>query len=439
MLRKIASLYILILFIFFWGFSTAYFHIFPWNIIDKSFKEIEEYLTFQDGNKKSLAEKILFKHQEFKTKFQDGGFIVRDKAFVDKGFLLISRFSRKHDQTIIELFDIANKKNQHTWIPDLDAIFEITPKHRTGINTRMAYRSQHPLLLENGDIIMTSGEGPLVRISPDGNPVWAIDMRFHHSIELDSNGNIVALLAMINTNNAIPFRDDVIAIVNPDGKLLKIYSISQALIDDGYRGLLYGVGNFELDRIHLNDAQPINRPINDIAVGDIAWSSRHLSTVGLFRPSTGKIVWIQVGPWLAQHDINMLMDGRFSIFGNDIGRINPTDPLIKDYDIDLEPWINSTKTSEIYIFDPASKKVTTPYSQMMFKYNIRSKYSGRARILNNGDVCIEETDKSRILRISTDKVRWEFINKQSETALGALHWSRYLYENEVNLSWKKEY
>ena len=49
--------------------------------------------------------------------------------------------------------------------------------------------------------------------------------------------------------------------------------------------------------------------------GDIAFSSRHLSTVFLYRPDE-KIIWLKSGPWLAQHDIDYLGEGIFSIYGN---------------------------------------------------------------------------------------------------------------------------
>jgi Arylsulfotransferase (ASST) len=438
MIRKIAIFYLIAVVFFFWGAAVAHFHIFPWSII----VEVNEFITFQDGNEKSLTDRVLVKHQEKKSNYRKGGFIRRDQNFIDNGFLMISRFSRDHDQVIIELFDIENENVIHTWIPDLDAIFQMTPKSTKGSNTHMAYRAQHPLLLYNGDVLITSGEGPLVRINPCGEPVWAIDKHFHHSIELDANGNIIVPIRTKKKNqkNFVPIRgdDEGIAIVDQNGVVLNIYSITDTLIKDGYRGLLYGVGEFQVDRIHLNDAQPINENIKGSFIGDIAWSSRHLSAVGLFRPSTGKMVWVKVGPWLAQHDINLLYNGNFSIFGNDIARINQKNPLVKKGGYSTQPWANENKNSEIYIFNPITKEITTPYTQMMIINTISTKSSGRSRVLSNGDVYIEETDNGRLIRISKDKIRWEYINLQTKKTVGALHWSRYLYQKEVNLSWRNE-
>ena len=69
----------------------------------------------------------------------------------------------------------------------------------------------------------------------------------------------------------------------------------------------------------------------------------------------------------------------------------------------------------------------------MTKEEIASKTQGRSKVLPNGDVYIEQTDKVRILRISKDKVRWEYVNAVSEDTVGALHWSRYMSSNEIDL------
>jgi len=59
-----------------------------------------------------------------------------------------------------------------------------------------------------------------------------------------------------------------------------------------------------------------------------------------------------------------------------------------------------------------------------------SETAGRSRILPNGDLYIEETDSQRILRISTDKVRWVYVNARGDIT-GALHWSRYIPSDET--------
>ena len=78
--------------------------------------------------------------------------------------------------------------------------------------------------------------------------------------------------------------------------------------------------------------------------------------------------------------------------------------------------------------------MSQPYSSVMTNEKIVSKTQGRSKILQNGDVYIEQTDTVRILLISKDKVRWEYVNAVSEGTVGALHWSRYISSNEIDLN-----
>lgn len=363
---------------------------------------------------------VKFDHQERPSQFDFRGFKVIDQGFEDDGYLLISRYSKSFSQTVVELIEIRTQNTVHRWVPDLDAIFSMTPRNAGGINTRMAYRSQHPMLLPNGDLIIGSGEGPLVRIDPCGKPRWAIDRHFHHSIEMDSEGTIIAPIVTGEgiDKSGIEVRDEGVALVSQDGRLLAEYSLSQLLLDNGFRGLIYGVGIFEKDRYHLNDAQPL---VSKTAAAGILLSVRNLSSTALFRPGTGKIEWFHTGPWLNQHDIEDLGNGYYSLFGNDLVR-GPEKIIGKGH-------------SEIYIFDPTTGDIQTPYSSVLEKTKMHSGYEGRVKILGNGDAFIEETNRDRILRVSPNGVRWEYVNGITENTTGALHWSRYLNRNEINRDW----
>jgi hypothetical protein len=287
----------------------------------------------------------------------------------------------------------------------------------------MAFRSQHPFLFPDGGLLINSGEGPLIRLNACGNLVWVIDRHFHHSIERDHQSNFIVPI-MIQPPVAdlrCTFQDNGFAVVSSDGKILKEYSLMDILLKNGFRWLIYGVGGYERDRLHLNDAQPILTPTRTAEVGDIALSMRNLSTVALFRPSSGKIVWLKTGPWIGQHDINPVDDDRFSIFGNDIPRCFGTEL--------------TDENSDIYLFDPVRDEVTQPFSNVMKKEHIVTPGAGRAKILSNGDAFIEETDRARILRISRENVRWEYVNAISPETVGAIHWARYIASEEINLEW----
>ena len=420
-----ALLYLTALCFFIWGLLAGHFKVFPWPQITVAYNEFHAFFTFEDGPDKSTSEKFILDHQESKSKYSFSGLKRKDEEFHDNGYLLISAYSKKHKQVIVELFSIRNNKVVHTWIPPISEILKLTPRFQTGTNTLKTYRVQHPLLLDDGGLVFTSGEGPMVRINVCSDIVWILEHHFHHSIELDHLGNIVTCSKLNDNDNKLvfPSRDDGIAIVSMEGKLLKEYSITNLLLNNGYDGLIYGVGRFEKDRIHLNDAQPILKETSEAKLGDVLVSIRHLSTVALLSPYYNSIKWLKTGPWLNQHDINPLSDGRYSIFGNDIVRGNKGEG---------NRLVNKGK-SEIYIYDSHKDTVFTPYASVMKNEKIASPTEGRSKILPNGDVFIEQTNTSRLLRISENEVRWEYVYGISDETVGALHWSRYLSNSDVDL------
>ena len=74
----------------------------------------------------------------------------------------------------------------------------------------------------------------------------------------------------------------------------------------------------------------------------------------------------------------------------------------------------------------------------MTEEKVFSQSGGRSMILPNGDIIIEESDKNRILRISQNKVRWEYVNSISHNTVGAIHWARYIPSEEIDIKWKEE-
>jgi Arylsulfotransferase (ASST) len=411
-IRNLAVLYLVAITCFGYGWLAVELKIFPYPQLEPYTSEIIAF--FAESDKDSLAEIVQLDHQERKNQFDFTGLKIDDRDFADDGFVLMSRYSKEHGVAVVELYSLAEQKVLHRWQPDLDAIFERAPRFTTGINTRQAYRSQHPLLLDNGDLLVTSGEGPLVRVNPCGEVVWLINRHFHHSIERMANGHFLVPVVVREGENesGIKLRSDGFAEVSSDGRIVREYALYEPLMAAGYRGLIYGVGTFEHDRFHLNDVQPVPGQPDKVLL-----SIRNLSSVAQFDMTTGAVDWLKTGPWINQHDINALEDGWVSVFGNDFVRGAWKFP---------QPGF-----SQVYRYHPDTGEVDTPYSEMLGALSLRSEYEGRAEILDNGDVFIEETNRDRMLRLSKTGVRWQFVSPASDTTTGALHWSRYLQRDTV--------
>ena len=352
------------------------------------------------------------------------GFVQRDPDFEDPGYLLVSAYDDTAGTGVVSLLRVGDGTPIHQWVPDIDAI-HAQSNYTEGTNLKRNYRAQHPLLTDDGGILVTSGEGPLTRIGRCSSVEWVADRHFHHSIEWTPDGEHVlvphvmdppAVTLGLGPEGPLPLRDDGFARVDMDGEIVDEWSLTDILLDNGYRGLLYGVGLYETDRTHLNDAEAVGVDDAFVEAGDIMLSPRNLSTVLLYRPRTNEVVWLQTGPWLNQHDVDYLGNGEFSIFGNDVVRMTP------DKGRRITPY------SAIWIYDMKTDSVRRALE--LEDADIAIPSQGLHTWLENGDIFID--DARRLLRVAPDgAVRWEYTSPVGDDQIGALHWARYLRRDQI--------
>jgi hypothetical protein len=87
--------------------------------------------------------------------------------------------------------------------------------------------------------------------------------------------------------------------------------------------------------------------------------------------------------------------------------------------------------NNIYLLDLADGSVSTPYSEVLKAFEVRTPCQGRQERLENGDVFVEESDYGRILRVSPKQVIWEFTVKVDDDSIAMGNWSRYLTKEQV--------
>ena len=394
------------------------------------------------GNLKVLIEKgmgiefgkLVQKNTQILKQKNSGNYTLLDESYTDDGILLVSAYSKKNAVSTVYLYDLRDGKVLWEWVPEPEKIIEKAPELMRSIadnkdllemQTRTVFRSQHPFLLADGSIVLTSGDGPLTRLNACGEIEWTVDRQFHHSIQKVKGGFIAPVVSIKNKDNKISkdFRDDGYAIVSEGGVIQTEESIIDILLEHGYEGLLFGQ-TVRGDRIHLNDAEVIAKDDNFVKAGDIMFSARNISTVFLYRPAEHRILWLKTGPWLSQHDVDYLGNGRFSIFGNDVDA-SGGDYLGREY-------------SNIYIYDMKDNSVSKPYDKVFRANKLLSGTQGVQRILDNGDVFFEMSNQGEIYRASPDRLRWKYVHSLGDAEIGATHWSRYFKRDELNLDWQKK-
>ena len=346
--------------------------------------------------------------------------------------LLTSSF-QSDDEYSIQLVNIENGKTIKKWIANLDRITELT---KIGKNSLTKWQSvnvlRHPIMTKDSSIIAETGYS-LVKLDKSSNIEWVKSNYISdHSIEFDHEENIWIsgrrfasklkgfFIDDIDEDLKSIFRDDLIMKIDPkNGDVFFEKSVIQILKDNNLYDLVagnYEYANSRIDPIHLNDVQPALIDGDFWKKGDLLLSSRHLSTVFLYRPSENKVLWYKKGPWLNQHDPDFLGKNKISVFGNQVYEFSPN--LVDN--IIYQP----NKFNSIFVYNFENDSITEPFKKFLESEKIKTYTSGRSEILPNGDLFIEDTNSGRVFIGDSIKKKVSFSRRLNEDIIFQLHWSR---------------
>ena len=402
-----------------------------WGILGSSVKFMAEL--------PSTMKKVL-KEPEFYVKNSEmaDGLHIINKSGMDTYPKLLVSFKKEPFGQKFELLDLATGKTLKQWEPDNRELYDL------GYNENDPFKPArgsdlyffHPLMLPDSSLVLNSQlTSLLARVDENNKVIWSKnDRRYHHSIELDHEGMLYIcskpfksakhmVLPQDHSEYEDVFRDDEITRVDPrTGEILWTKSVMSILTDNGYEDLPVSKGQVNSDMIHLNDVQPALYDTDYWQKGDLLISCRNICTVFLYRPSTNKILWLEEGPWMNQHDADFLGDSEVVVYGNDMTR----DESTINYKLSRSRYFFSSKrkNNEIYVYDFEKDTVTTPYSRLMESEEIRTRTSGRCDILSNGDIFVEDTNSGRIIFGDSISKKAEYVKRIDQEHISSLFWSR---------------
>lgn len=271
----------------------------------------------------------------------------------------------------------------------------------------------------NGDLLavyVASGDSPwgygLVRIDKDSKLVWKYLQQTHHDLDVGDDGRIYALTHEIRQNAykdfpqlAVPRIDDFVVVLSPDGEQLEKVAVADALINSPYARLLTRVTWYTNgDYIHTNGVDVLE-PGDTVKLpfaepGQVLLSFREIDTIAVLDLDEKRIVWAVRGPWLAQHDPDILPDGNMLLFDN-LGNYLSADGA------DAE---GNGGRSRILELDPSTMAIRWQYAgsaEEPFESDVRASQQR----LPNGNTLITEETGGRIFEVTRDgQIVWEFVN-----------------------------
>jgi Arylsulfotransferase (ASST) len=263
----------------------------------------------------------------------------------------------------------------------------------------------------NGDLLAIYegvGDTPygygLVKLDRNSEVIWKYLAHTHHDVDVGPDGRIYVLTHELTDrpldgfdNLAPPRLDDFLVVLSPDGQELKKISLIDAVAASDYPHLLHTVSWYAVaDPLHANGVDLITE--QDAArfafgrAGQILLSFRELGAIGVLDVEDEKLVWATRGPWIGQHDPDILPNGNVLLFDN-YGHFDKPEGR-----------------SRVIEFDPATMQIVWQYVGTAAQ-PLDSTIRASQQRLANGNTLITESSGGRILEVTREgEIVWQFIN-----------------------------
>ncbi|HET8702105.1 MAG TPA: arylsulfotransferase family protein, partial [Nitrococcus sp.] len=302
------------------------------------------------------------------------------------------------------------------WKRTFSSLWDSSAKAHDPVPDRQTYfRKAH--VYPNGDLLaiyIGVGDTPwgygMVKLDPNSKVIWKNLDSFHHDFSIADDGRIYALTHAFRKKPVKdadqlkpPFLEDSLAIISPnDGKTLKKVSLVEAFNKSDYRRLLWRIPYYTLqDPLHTNSVKVLDRATAAVlarkvpvaAAGQVLLSFRELAggTIALLDVDKGIIVWATRGPWLSQHDVDVLPNGDFTLFDN-------------------RGHFGAGGKTRVIEIDPGTGALVWSYAGTS-EHPLQSLIRGSQERLPNGDTLITESDGGRLLEVTPGgQIVWEFVN-----------------------------
>ena len=327
----------------------------------------------------------------------------------DNGLTLISGlFDNQIGIVLIDMHGTVVNR----WSPRYNAIFP-SPDHviprKDRPNSRWGYAIHDANAFEDGSVVFNFEYLGMVKMDRCGNVVWTVPQMTHHLFSQSEDGTFWVLSRRYRDTDSgdheavrTPFFDDTILQVTPDGRVVREIEFLDVIAKGGLQALLADPGLFSpieggaftsLDPVHLNDVEVFSVenaiPALGIRPGDLLVSSRQLNLLIVFDPSTLETRWWQSGPWLRQHDPDILPGGRLSLFNNNTG-LGPSTIMAVD--------LLTRRTNVLYPPEDGA-----PFF---------SAAMGAHQHLPNGNLLITDPQAGRVFEVTpAAETVWEYINR----------------------------
>ena len=328
-----------------------------------------------------------------------------DPARAENGLTL---YSSAHEQAAY-LMDMQGKV-LHRWNMNFSQLWDESAAVKHPRPDEFIY-IEKARVLPNGDLIAlytAIGDTPwgygIAKLNSRSQVVWKYLAHAHHDFDVDNSGNIHVLTQEVSETDLDGFAhlpkpriDDFLVTLSPDGRELASTPLMELFAKSPYGRRLYFASDESFksgDYLHANSVDVLKGPVPGIPgshAGQVLISFREISTVALVDEARKEIVWAQTGPFVRQHDAQLLPTGNLLLFDN-------------------EGSNSGHGVSRVLEFEPATSRIVWSYAGSKDAPLESISRSSETR-LANGNTLIVESMAGRVLEVAPNgDIVWEFVN-----------------------------
>ena len=267
----------------------------------------------------------------------------------------------------------------------------LAPARWNGTNSFWEYSYLFP----NGHLLAFRVNGDLVELDERSHVLWNRKGRFHHDLDVASNGDIYALAweaeVVPKVHATQPTLIDYLVVLTPKGLIKRKVSLFDVLRRSPYAFLFPSIQdlhvdgpNRELDLIHSNHVEVIGDGA-PFPPGSVLLGMRNINATLVLAPSLDRILWLW-GPsnLTFPHDPTLLPNGNILIFDN------------------------GTEQSQIIEMNPQTNSIVWRFAP---RSGFFSAARGSVQRLPNGNTLITESDRGNAFEVTRrGRVVWRFEN-----------------------------
>ena len=290
---------------------------------------------------------------------------------------------------------------------------------------------RHAHVYDNGDLLaMYEGAGDtpygygLVKLDRDSNIIWRYPGRAHHQFAVAEDGKIYVLTHEISHevldwygHLKPPRLDDFLVVLSPDGEELQKIHLIKAFSASQFRQLGYSVSGFSTaDPLHANALQFIEGAAADQFAfarrGQVLLSLREFGggSIAVLDLDREVITWATKGPWIGQHDPDIMSNGNILMFDN-FGHFGRPEGQ-----------------SRVIEFDPRTMQIVWSYAGSRDD-PLDSPIRSEQQRLGNGNTLITESNAGRLVEVTAEgDIVWEYVNTvrggANDSLIPIIGWAR---------------